>query len=359
MQIPDLYQPIIGALQNQALQYSSGKADKCTLDKDNLLIKVAKIVFEKEVEEIEKLSDKELKTKLEGRLGGEIKLYTNGFRYDWALSGLKQSGYVDNPSGEWELTEKGRKVEKLTEEKIQNIYGKATSPNLKVLRKKLVAENLKALREKLMVDVDDEIKGTISGWHTNYKGMVYKVYGMRQRLLKNDSKLSAKNDKEFLKELISNKKHGITTPGKSFLSKENFGNLIINENFLNELTHFIINPSEHGFQKLRVSWKEAVGQDGRLHHLLINRIAAACTLDVSSVANHKDFLQLFRKLIEEKIIDKPSFDIKDGKEKWFSYNLFLIAQMREIFEEELDSHTVDEIGLNQFVWYLYAYSIER
>ena len=356
MQIPDLYQPIIEALQN-----SSGKADK-----KDLFMKIA---------DIEGCSEGELKK----RLGGEVKLKTNGFRYDWALSDLKQSGYVSNSSiderdpkniGEWELKEKGWKVDKLTEEEIQDIYGKATSPNLKALRKKLMVENLKVLRKTLMVDVDTNIKSIIDGWHANYKGMVDKVYKERQRLLKSNSKLSEEDDKEFLERLIYEDSNGITSTGWSKLhgNKDKFNYLIRDKNFLNELTDFIINPSEQGLQKVWVPWEKATSEWAKMnkekpnsHPLLINRIASACTLEVSSVADHTKFWNLFENLIKKEIIDEPPFNIENGEKykHWFCCNQILIKRMREIFGEELYSHTIDEIGLNQFVWYVCAYFEEE
>ena len=322
--IKDLYQPIIEALKNLP-----GNADR-----QKIFSEVAKI---------ENFSKEELAV----RLGGKSKLYKINFRFNWALSGLKRSGYVDNPSkGKWEISEKGRNVEKLTKEEIQDIYAKSTSPNLKDLYKKLV------------VNVDANQKNVIGGWHTRYKTMIDEVDEVRQRLkLKSDLKLSVEDDKEFLKRLIYLPDNGITFLEQSKLGEIDFNNLIHNENFLNELTHFIIAPSEQGFRKLRVSWKEAVGQGGEVKHSRINRIASACTLDVSSIASHDKFPQLFKKLIEKKIIDKPSFDIEGKEENWFRCNIFLITQIRKIFKEELNNHTIDEIDLNQFVWYLYEYFV--
>lgn len=217
-------------------------------------------------------------------------------------------------------------------------------------------QKLKGLYEYLVRSCEHEI----GGWYNQYQAFYRKVGEIRQKL-RNGENLNpnAEEDKQFLKELIYAKENGITTRGQSVLSENNFDLFIQSETFLGALKELMQEPNSKNFKKFDDAWKN---EDKSYNPLLINRVAAACTLDVSTTADVGKFSRVFNWLIKEKII--PEYP-NDPKDSWFDKNLFLVKNIRETFEEELKSkevkevkkvkevHKVDEYYLNIFIWRLY------
>ncbi|HDR1799883.1 McrB family protein [Pasteurella multocida] len=217
-------------------------------------------------------------------------------------------------------------------------------------------QKLKDLYEYLV----DKREHEIGGWYDQYKAFYSKVGEIKQKLLNRENlNPNAEEDKQFLKELIYAKENGITTRGQSVLSEENFELFIKSETFLGALKKLMREPNLDNFKEFDKAW---LNEKKSYNPLLINRVAAACTLDVSTTVSSGKFSQVFDWLIKEKIISKYPENFGNN---WFAKNLFLVAIIRKAFEEELKSeevkevkevkkaHKVDFYYLNIFIWRLY------
>lgn len=84
--------------------------------------------------------------------------------------------------------------------------------------------------------------------------------------------------------------------------------------------------------------------------VLVNRVAAACTLEVSTTVDSGKFNQVFSWLIREGII--PVYPAEENQ-SWFAKNIFLLKSIKSEFDSELREGKTDEFYLSQFVWVLY------
>ena len=183
------------------------------------------------------------------------------------------------------------------------------------------------------------------GWHDAYKAF-YDQVQTRKDEISNGRHLSADRDREFLKKLLYDKSNGIASRGRSILSKKDFDAFINNSDFLNTLEAFIMEPSLEKYNDFANSWRT---QDNSDNPVLINRVAASCTLDVSTTVDPAKFKQVFNWLVREKIIkDSPT-----QSQDWFSKNKILMTFIKDQFKDELESGKTDEFYLSQFVWNLY------
>ncbi len=209
-------------------------------------------------------------------------------------------------------------------------------------------------------------KHEVKGWHDDYREFYGQVGQIRERI-KSGEGLS-QTDEAFLKQLLYEKSNGIASRGQSVLSDENFQAFIKNETFISALEKFILKPDKDNFRKFDDAWS-AQGKSN--NPVLVNRVAAACTLDVSTTVDSGKFNQVFSWLTEiEKIIvltekDKPSGD------DWFSKNQWLMNKIKDNIElDEIESNVsdsneykkykirdteieTDEFYLSNFVWLLY------
>lgn len=230
---------------------------------------------------------------------------------------------------------------------------------------------LKGLYEYLVGSCKHEIKD----WHDEYIDFHNEVDKIRERLINERGKLNGEKDKDFLEKLIYARENGITTRGQSNLGYDNFKKFIDNKDFLDALEELILDlkPEKEpetetetktkikAFKDFEDAWRKQA-DDCNLkpyHRLLVNRIAAACTLDVSTTVDVDRFFQVFNWLIKEKLIPEYPNDPKDPKDSWFDKNLFLVKNIRAAFEEELKTNRdwVDEYYLNIFIWRLYKNSL--
>ncbi|MCY4338635.1 MAG: AAA family ATPase [Gammaproteobacteria bacterium] len=189
-------------------------------------------------------------------------------------------------------------------------------------------------------------KHEIESWHDAYEGFYSEVEDMRKRTESNNG-LSPEQDKEFLKKLIYEANNGISTRGQSILSKPNFEAFIQERSFLSPLESFISKPTEDNFEEFDKAWRV---QGKSNNPLLVNRVAAACTLSVSTTVDNNKFNKVFDWLTKEEIIpENPT--LADGG--WFAKNEFLMGTIAKEFESELQNEKTDKFYLNIFVWELY------
>ncbi len=188
-------------------------------------------------------------------------------------------------------------------------------------------------------------KHEIQEWHNAYEKFYDEVREIKTRI--QDGTRLSQSDEPFLKQLLYEKNNGIASRGQSVLSSKDFDSFIRDKNFITVLERFILNPLKNEYKNLGNTW---VSLKGSNNPVLVNRIAAACTLKVSTTVDSKKFNQVFRWLTKEKIIPEyPS----DAEQDWYSKNVFLLLKLKEEFQPELDDSQTDEFYLSQFVWVLY------
>ncbi|WP_174493732.1 McrB family protein [Acinetobacter sp. Marseille-Q1623] len=188
-------------------------------------------------------------------------------------------------------------------------------------------------------------KHEIQGWNKAYKNFYSQVEEIRERL--KSGEILSNQDESFLRELLYNLDNGIASRGQSVLSNENFINFLKNKQFLSALESLIVNPNIETYQNFNKVWSD----EGKSNNpVLINRVVAACTLDVSTTVDAGKFNQIFNWLMREKII--PIYPDSEAQD-WYSKNYYLMAILKKVFSEEIQNQETDEFYLSQFVWELY------
>lgn len=152
----------------------------------------------------------------------------------------------------------------------------------------------------------------------------------------------------FAKQLISLKDNGIASSGQSILSGEAFRAFIDDDNFVEALAALIQTPNRDTFKAFRECWLSFKGRDLRL---LLNRVLAACTLDVSTTVDEGKFQSVYSWLIDEELI--PSLGA--AADDWYAKNVHLMSALREHFKVELEARKVSIHLLSIFVWELFVH----
>ena len=188
-------------------------------------------------------------------------------------------------------------------------------------------------------------KHEVNGWHKAYRDFYSQVAQIRERITSGEG--LSQNDEAFLKQLIYEKSNGIASRGQSVLSNDNFQSFIKNKNFISALEKFILIPNSENFTIFSDTWSN---QGKSNNPVLVNRVAAARTLEVSTTVDSGKFNQVFSWLIREGII--PVYPTEENQ-SWFAKNIFLLKSIKSEFDNELREGKTDEFYLSQFVWVLY------
>lgn len=188
-------------------------------------------------------------------------------------------------------------------------------------------------------------KHEVKEWHDAYREFYGQVGQIRERIKAGEG--LSQNDEAFLRQLLYERSNGVASRGLSVLSNDNFKSFIKNKEFLSSLENFILTPNKDAFIKFKEEWS-AQGKSN--NPVLVNRVAAACTLEVSTTVDSGKFNQVFSWLIREGII--PTYPIEDDQD-WFSKNLYVQSMLKNEFSCELQDSKTDEFYLSQFVWILY------
>ena len=205
-----------------------------------------------------------------------------------------------------------------------------------------MTSRLKNLYKYLIENRKHEVKG----WHDAYREFYVQVEQIRQDIIESGVGLS-KNDEPFLKQLLYDKNNGIASRGQSVLSNDSFQSFIRNEEFILALEQLILTPDKQSHKEFRDAWDN---QGKGNNPVLVNRVAAACTLEVSTTVDSGKFDQVFNWLLSEGII--PACSEEEGKD-WYSKNAFLLNFIKGKFRDELWDSETDEFYLSQFIWELY------
>ncbi|MGI9255412.1 MAG: hypothetical protein ACR2PY_00590 [Salinispira sp.] len=149
--------------------------------------------------------------------------------------------------------------------------------------------------------------------------------------------------------------------GQPNFGKNKFQSFIENSKFISSLEQFILDPIEMNFRKFSDAWEtqarlwdeQAPSHKLRKNPILVNRVAAACTLEVSTTVDEKKFDEVLDWLITENAI--PSC-IRRWDQNWFSKNSTLMKYIKGEFRDDLQNKKkdkIDEFYLNLFIWVLY------
>ena len=202
---------------------------------------------------------------------------------------------------------------------------------------------LKNLYQYLIENSKHELKG----WHDAYQEFYNQVEEAREHIKAGKSLMQDDGSfDDFLRRLLYDKNNGIASRGQSSLSKENFQSFIKNSEFVSALEQLIAETSIDSFRKFDEAWRN---QRKGNNPVLVNRVAAACTLEVSTTVDIGKFNQVFSWLTEGKYIPKyPGEDYS-----WFAKNKFLIKEFHDEFSDEIKNGTTDKFYLSQFAWVIY------
>ena len=185
-------------------------------------------------------------------------------------------------------------------------------------------------------------KHEVLGWNKAYKNFYNQVEKKRE-CIKQGETLSER-DKNFLQQLLYDKNNGIASRGQSTLSEIDFRKVIKNKEFLTALEQLILEPNIRSYKIFQDLWSAYIEKN---NPVLVNRVVAACTLDVSTTVDSGKFNQVFSWLMREKII--PIYPDSEPQD-WFSKNQFLMEILKQVFSEEMQNQETDEFFLSQFVW---------
>ena len=188
--------------------------------------------------------------------------------------------------------------------------------------------------------------------HDDHGNFCEKVDQIRELIKFGDQ--SWKQDKDFLEKLLHRQDNEIVNLPylhKNF-SYNKFQKLIINDSFMFALGEFIVSPSQDTHTKFDEAWVEQQKFITGLEYnvAVINRVAPVCTLAVSTAVISREFDCLFNWLIEQRMIPKYPSDENQG---WFTKNQFLMKEIHQQFQNELESGETDEVYLSDFIWYLH------
>ncbi|MGB3975862.1 MAG: AAA family ATPase [bacterium] len=212
-----------------------------------------------------------------------------------------------------------------------------------------MSSKLKNLYKYLIENRKHEVKR----WHDDYKTFCEEVDKIRDRIKNTGEGLSHETDKGFLRKLLFERENGIASCGQSTLKEDYFEEFISNEDFISALQEFILDPNRENYQKFGDAWS---AQRKGNRPVRVNRVAAACTLDVSTTVVFEKFNYVFKWLIREGII--PEYPGEEDQEDWYLMNKYLMEKIRAEFNDELQPNEqgqreTDEFYLSQFVWELY------
>ena len=152
----------------------------------------------------------------------------------------------------------------------------------------------------------------------------------------------------FAEQLIYRKDNGIASSGLSILAWDDFRLFIGDPGFMDALAALIHEPSRTNFDAFRDRWW-SFGKGRR--PLLLNRVLAACTLDVSTTVDEGKFQGVYSWLLEEELIPQAG----NAADDWHAKNVHLMSALREHFKDELEAKKVSIHLLSIFVWELFVH----
>ena len=181
-----------------------------------------------------------------------------------------------------------------------------------------------------------KIKVNYTKWLVEYKNFV--------------EELSKSEDlSEQYEKLLYNKDNGIPDVGQGQLSREDYNQIIKEQDLKTIITAFKQEQSLTQFQNLCKFFKDCLknGKISRSYNNVPNRIAAAFTTDVSVVCYEDDFNKLTNWLKERGL----DFKINNENDKWFEDNIEVVKTVRDVIGNQ-NNDTDFKYKVNIFLWYL-------
>lgn len=204
-------------------------------------------------------------------------------------------------------------------------------------------------------------------YHQEYRKLQNNVVVMRESLNKG-YELDKDRDSGFLESLVTDFHSGVAAAGKGALTAEE--RLVIKDDkVLWAIGKVIKTPQAETGEKLKEAIRLCLREN---KYLIVNRIIAACTSDVSSIVDRVRFSLTLDFLIEKKIINnyigKCSVKITEksrgkhsiswatekemGITEWYDENCYLIKELREFIKNEVGEEP-ETIHLVTFPWYIW------
>lgn len=206
-------------------------------------------------------------------------------------------------------------------------------------------------------------RAKLEGWLQDYRAFTHQVGLVRAALVSGKALTdlstyagtvweSAADPWDAFSNDLLRSNNGVTTTGQSIITTDNLRRLLNDTTYLAALQALIAAPSPASFRAFESAWEAlCVRLQIRRNPLLINRTAAACTLQVSSTVNNADFESVYGWLIQQKLLPAEA----DQAEGWYERNAFLMGWLQEReFADMLASGETDLHALSSFVWELRA-----
>ncbi len=205
-------------------------------------------------------------------------------------------------------------------------------------------------------------RAELDGWLEDYRSFTGEVERVREALRSGatlEDKESytgtswerADDPKQAFTTDLLRTNNGVTTKGQSIITAENLQRLLRDGTYSAALEALIKYPCADTFRAFESVWEALCERlQIRRNPLLINRTAAACTLEVSSTVNNADFESVYGWLLQQNLLP-PEADAVEG---WYERNAFLMSWLRQEFREMLASGDTDPHTLSSFVWELRA-----
>ena len=204
----------------------------------------------------------------------------------------------------------------------------------------------------------------------------YKGYEKLQSDVQAKRGISLDKDKdyEFLKQLIFEHYNCIATIGKGELANETqFKDIIKQPAALKAVENLINNPSPKSGEDLAVAILKTSPQKPQINrYMVVNRVLAACTTEVSSLVSRVRFSLIFNLLIKKGVIDdyngKSVCSTREGKgnveeradwekemkiEEWYKENKHLMECLRKVITHKTNAE-INDIHLANFPWFLWT-----
>lgn len=167
---------------------------------------------------------------------------------------------------------------------------------------------------------------------------------------KNKKEININDDKELLEKVIFANDNGVSNKGQTPFSRAQFEAMIADTNFLKKINDLLNDVNYSSVNSLRKFLQENKYANKQTPEdwLIINRIIAAFTLDVSTTVHSEKF-----KSVEKYLSVNYGYKYDTNKKDWYLINLDLVSWLRNILNEYALSVDDFEYHVNLFIWWLY------
>lgn len=156
----------------------------------------------------------------------------------------------------------------------------------------------------------------------------------------------------FANDLMRSTENRVSGRGQSMLSEGNFGNFLEAESFIGKLRALLISPTKENFEDFEREWRQqAKANSAYMNTLLVNRVLASCTRDVSSTVNVMNLATVYAWLARKGLLGADYV----REDSWYDKNIHLMQRLRQAFADQAPEDRPDDHQLSVFVWELFEY----